>query len=389
MYNGFHEPLYNQPIVIDNGSSVVKAGFSGEDKPKVFEYNIAGRPKYDKVMHNGLVDETYVGNRAQRHRGILKLRKPMNRGVIEHWDDMEMLWSNIFEDSLHLNWKLNGLEEYPLLITEAPLIPIKNRKIMCEVLFEKFNFDALYITIPSVLSLYATGQTTGCVVDCGEGYCSSTPVYEGFSLKSAIRRIDLGGIDLTEQLQFYIRKTNGISLFTSSEQEIVRTIKEKAGYVTLDYGKEERDYEDDLSDSKVAEFVLPDGQVISIKKGRYRIPEILFNPLIIHSEYDSISTMTSQSINLVDMDLRPILRSNIVLSGGSTMFKGFGDRFLREMNQLSTGPDFNTRIVAPPKRKYTAWIGGSIFANSFAFKKLLLDKRSWIEDPDVVHTRFL
>lgn len=389
MYNGFQEPLYNQPIVIDNGSSVVKAGFSGEDKPKVFEYNIAGKSKYDKVMHNGLVDETYVGNRAQKHRGILKLRKPMDRGVIEHWDDMELLWSHIFEESLHLNWKLNGLEEYSLLMTEAPLNHIKNRKIMCEVLFEKFNFDALYVTIPSVLSLYASGQTTGCVVDCGEGYCSSTPVYEGFTLKSAIRRIDLGGKDLTEQLQFYIRKTNGISLFTSSEQEIVRTIKEKAGYIALDYKTEEMEYEEDLSDSKMAEFVLPDGQVVSIKKGRYRIPEILFNPSIIHSEYESISTITSQSINLVDMDLWQNLRSNFVLSGGSTMFKGFGERFLSEMQYLSKDLNSNIRILTPQKRKYTAWIGGSIFANSFAFKKLLLSKRSWIEDPGAISTKFL
>lgn len=389
MYNGFYEPLYNQPIVIDNGSGVVKAGFSGEDKPKVFEYNIAGRPKYDKVMSNGLADETYVGNRAQKHRGILKLRKPMDRGVIEHWDDMELLWSHIFEDSLRLDWKSSELEEHPLLITEAPLNHVRNRMMMCEVLFEKFNFDVLYIALPSVMSLYAAGQTTGCVVDCGDGYCSSTPIYEGFSLKSAIRRIDLGGKDLTEQLQFYIKKTNGISLFTSSEQEIVRTIKEKAGYIALDYVKEEKEYEEDPSNSKMTEFVLPDGQVLSINKGKYRIPEILFNPLIIHSEYDSISTMTSQSISLVDIDLRENLRSNIVLSGGSTMFKGFGGRFLREMNQLSTNIDSSFRIVAPPKRKYTAWIGGSIFANSLAFKKLLLDKKSWIEDPNLVYTKFL
>lgn len=190
-------------------------------------------------------------------------------------------------------------------------------------------------------------------------------------------------------MQFYIRKTNGISLFTSSEQEIVRTIKEKAGYIALDYKTEEMEYEEDLSDSKMAEFVLPDGQVVSIKKGRYRIPEILFNPSIIHSEYESISTITSQSINLVDMDLRQNLRSNFVLSGGSTMFKGFGERFLSEMQYLSKDLNSNIRILAPQKRKYTAWIGGSIFANSFAFKKLLLDKRSWIEDPGAISTKFL
>ncbi|CAL9730188.1 centractin [Monosporozyma unispora] len=388
MSNGYHITLYNQPIVFDNGSAVVKAGFSGESKPKLFEYNIVGKPKYDKVMNHGLPNDTYVGNQAQKHRGLLKLRKPMDRGMVKHWDDMELLWSHIFEDSLQLNWKSNELEEHPLLITEAPLNPEENRESMCEVLFEKFSFDALYVAPPSVLSLYANGQTSGCIIDCGDGYCSSTPIYEGFTLPSTIRRVDLGGRDLTEQLQFYIRKTIGMSLFTGSEQEIVRTIKEKAGYVALNYTQEELDYKDDTFGSKETEFKLPDGQIISLGKAKYRIPEILFNPMIIHSECDSIPTMVTQSLNLVDMDLRPVLRSNIVMSGATTMFKGFGDRLLNEIATL-TPNESEIRITAPSQRKYMAWIGGSIFANSFAFKKLLLNKKSWDEDPKLVHSMFL
>lgn len=388
MYNGVQEPLYNQPIVLDNGSAVVKAGFSGESKPKVFEHNIAGRPKYDKVMNNGLPNDTYVGNKAQKYRGLLKLRKPMDRGVVTHWDDMELIWSHIFEDCLQLNWRSNELEEHPLLITEAPSNTKENRETMCEVLFEKFNFDVLYVAPPSVLSLYSSGQTTGCVVDCGDGYCSSTPVFEGFTLPSTIRRIDLGGRDLTEQLQFYIRKTNGVSMFKSSEQEIVRTIKEKAGYVANNYIQEELEYNEDVSRSKVTEFKLPDGQLLSLGKAKYRIPEILFDPMIIHSECDNLPTMITQSLNLVDMDIRSKLRSNVVLSGATTMFKGFGERLLNELETL-TPNETQMRIVAPIQRKYTAWIGGSIFANSFAFKKLLLTKKSWSEDPNLVHSMFL
>lgn len=392
MNNGFSEPLYNQPIVLDNGSCVIKAGFSGEDKPKIFQYNIAGRPKYDKVMSTGLPNDTYVGNRAQKYRGMLQLRRPMDRGIIEHWDDMELLWSYLFEDCLQLDWRTNSLKEHPLLITEAPLNPKRNRKKMCEVLFETFNFDALYVTSPSVISLYSTGQITGCVLDCGDGYCSSTPIYEGFALPSTIRRIDLGGKDLTEQLQFYIRKSYGISLFTSSEYEIVRALKEKSGYVTLNYSKEETEYDDDFSGSKSTEFILPDGQKLSLGKSKYRIPEILFNPMIIHSECDNVPTMVSHSLNLVDMDLRTMLRSNIVLSGATTMFPGFGERVLKELSPLLPKTRYNgdhVRVIAPPKRKYTAWIGGSIFANTFAFKKILLNQKSWYEDPKLVYSQFL
>lgn len=406
MNHGLYAPLYNQPIVLDNGSSVIKTGFSGGNKPTTFEYNLVGKPKYDKIMNTGLPDDTYVGNIAQKHRGILKLRKPMSHGVIEHWDEMELIWSLIFETALQLNWKGNELEEHPLLITEAPLNPESNRERMCELLFETFNTDVLYVANPDVLSLYADGSTTGCVLNCSDGYCSSTPIYEGFALPSSIKRINLGGRDLTEQLQFYLRKTTGISLFTSSEQEIVRTIKEKACYVSLDYKADETLFrytdlddlmtsdDENIHTSNVTQFKLPDGQMITIGDGKYRIPEILFNPSIIHSELDDVPTMLLQSLGLIDIDLRPRLRSNIVLSGATTLFPGFGERLLNELETHSPVHNENDgnskiRIVAPPKRKYTAWIGGSIFASSFAFQKLLLNKKSWYENPKLVHSRFM
>ncbi|CCD23481.1 actin-related protein 1 NDAI_0B04460 [Naumovozyma dairenensis CBS 421] len=367
--------IYNQPIVIDNGSCIIKSGFSRQDKPAGFEYNLTGMPKYDKIMITGQLEnlDKYIGNRAQSIRGLLRLQHPMNRGVVDNWDDMELLWWHIFNDTLNVQ----NIEEHPLLITEAPLTIEKQRHIMCERLFETFNIPSLYVANPSVLSLYASGNTTGCVVDCGDGYCSSTPIYEGFVLPASIRKMEVGGRDITEHLQFQIRKSSGISLYSSNEKEIVRTIKEKVCYISEDFNKSEESYylrQDEMS----CKFKLPDGKELTLNKERFRSPEVLFNPQLMGLENENVSAMCFESISKVDLELRPKLFSNILLTGGSTLFKGFGSRLLGDLQEL-TNNRAKIKILAPPERKYTSWIGGSILTGLSTFKNLWVTKSDWEE----------
>lgn len=378
---GGEERLYNQPIVLDNGSGIIKAGFSGEERPKCFEYSLIGTPKYNKVMAGGLDGEQFIGNQAQELRGLLKLRYPLEHGIVKNWSDMELIWNHVFHKSL----QLNNIEEHPVLATEAPLNPLKNREAMCEMLFETFNIPAVYVSIQAVLSLYASGRTTGCVLDCGDGCCHSVPVFDGFSLPSSIRRIDVAGRDVTEFLQLLLRKTTGVSLLSSSEREIVRIIKEKACYVARDPLTEEQTYQ--LTPTSTT-FKLPDGKVLDLKNEKFRAPEVLFQPQLIGSEFESIPEMCHQSISKVDLDLRPALLSNIVLSGGTTMFPGFGDRLLTELRNLSE-PQTKIKIFAPPERKHSTWIGGSILSGLSTFKKIWVTKSEWQENPDCVHSRFM
>lgn len=77
------------------------------------------------------------------------------------------------------------------------------------------------------------------------------------------------------------------------------------------------------------------------------------------------------SINRTDLDLRKALYANIVLSGGSTLTKGFGDRLLTEVQRLAV-KDMRIKIFAPPERKYSTWIGGSILAGLSTFRKVCL-----------------
>lgn len=102
---------------------------------------------------------------------------------------------------------------------------------------------------------------------------------------------------------------------------------------------------------------------------RFKAPEILFNPEQVGLEYAGVHQVIVDSINRVDLDLRKNLFSNIVLSGGSTLCTGFGDRLLNEVKRLAI-KDVKIRIYAPPERKYSTWIGGSILAGLATFKKV-------------------
>jgi centractin len=87
------------------------------------------------------------------------------------------------------------------LLTEAPLNPFSNREKAAEIFFETFNAPAMFFAPQAILSLYASGRTTGLVLDSGDGVTHAVPVYEGFALPHAVVRMDLAGREVTNHLQ--------------------------------------------------------------------------------------------------------------------------------------------------------------------------------------------
>merc|ERR1712053_40703 len=235
----------------------------------------------------------------------------LEHGIVKSWDDMEKIWHHTFYNELRI-----APEEHSVLLTEAPLNPKANREKMTQIMFETFNVPAMYVGIQAVLSLYASGRTTGIALDFDT------------EMKAATESSD----------------------------------KEKT-------------------------YELPDGNIITVGSERFRCPEVLFQPSFIGKEASGIHDTSFQSIMKCDVDIRKDLYANVVLSGGTTMFAGIGERMTKELTALAPST-MKIKVVAPPERKYSVWIGGSILSSLSTFQQMWITKGEYDESgPTIVHRK--
>lgn len=365
--------------VVDNGSGMVKAGRAGEDAPSHVFPSIIGRPKHAGIMIGTEQKDSYVGDEAQAKRGILQLQYPIAHGIITSWEDMEKIWNHTFYNELRVN-----PAEHPVLLTEAPLNPKTNREKMISIMFETFQVPGSYISIQAVLALYASGRTTGIVMDSGDGVSHTVPIYEGYAIPHAIERLDLAGRDLTEFLM-KIMHNCGYKFTTSAEKEIVRDIKETLCFIAIDYEEELKKQEE--TGEHDATYELPDGNTISIGKERFECPEALFKTSLLGKEDGGIHSITFDSIMKCDLDVRKSLYENIVLSGGTTMYAGIGERMNKEITGLAPS-SVKIKVVAPPERKFSVWIGGSILSSLSTFQAMWITREEYDEaGATIVHRK--
>eukprot|EP00128_Syssomonas_multiformis_P001658 Colp12_sorted_trinity150504_noHs@6258 len=292
----------------------------------------------------------------------------MERGIVtyENWDDLLKIWIHTFDEL-----KVSP-EEHPVLITETPLSPKSYREQMAITLFDTFNIPAIYLANQAVLSLHASGCTTGTVLGSGYGVSYSVPIYEGHALPHASTRLEFAGRDLTAYMERFLKVRD-----STTTTKIARDIKETHTRVALDFEKEMATTFATTTPYTRA-YELPDG-------GSFRCPEALFQPSLIGMEALGIHETTYNSIMKCDVDIHEDLYANIVLSGGSTMFPGITDRMQKEMTALAPS-NTKVNIIAPPERKNSAWIGGSILATLSSFKESWFSRQQFDEyGPCFIH----
>jgi actin-related protein len=361
----------SKPIVIDIGSGRIKAGFSGDSIPKINFPSVIGKLKKNFTGDK----ETFIGEEALLKSEKLTLKYPIERGIITDWNEMEELWHHTFYNELTIS-----PEDQAVFLTESiAKNPRPCREKMTEIMFETFNVPAMHVANQSSLSLFASGRTTGIVLDSGHGVTQSVSIYEGFTLPQSIIRLDFGGRDLSEYLRRLLLERD-YSFEPYFDLETVRDMKETLCFISPGF---------DNKNSKEIEkiYKLPDGNIVTLGNERFKCTEALFNPMLLGIESQGIQESIYQSIQKCDICIRKEFYFNIVLSGGTTMFQGMEDRIHKEA--LNLVPDsMNVKVIAPPERMYYSWLGGSLLSSLSTFQESWISKDEYDETgPAIIHNK--
>ena len=382
------QEILKLPIVLDIGSGEIKAGFSGEEKPKIIFKNIIGEPKYKKVLHafnkeNQEINVQYIGEDCDKNMGVIKLKNPVRHGIFSNEQDILSIFNYIYS-KLGLNSE--EIQQHPLLVTEPLLNPYTNREKIASTLFESLGAPAVFFASQPILSLFSTSSTSGTVLESGEGVTQSCVVYEGFSLPNSYERFDYGGADVSEYLKLLLKK-KGYNFYNSTEFRLVNEIKENSCFCLSN------NLNIDINNAKKGlnrnpiNYYLPDGTSISIGEERLLAPEILFNTEYMGKEYLSLSDIIMSSINKVEIQLRQKLYENILLSGGNTAFRGLKDKLTDEIKNKAY-KNLKINLKSTPKPEYCCWLGGNIISTLEIFKKMCVNKNEWNEKgTKIVHIK--
>lgn len=380
-------------LVIDNGSSSIKAGYGGEEAPESVFPSVVGRPRFATQRtfltgtkgtctgYEACVD-TYIGHEACAKAGVLTLKYPIHGGIVINWEDMEKIWHHTFYNELRVD-----PAEHPVLCTEPPHNVRCNRERMAQVMFETFSVPSFYVGVKSVLSIFGHGAVTGLVVDVGEDRTYVVPVYEGHSVEHATYLETVGGRDIANYLNLMLTE-RGYFFNSSSGKEIIREMMRRVAYVAIDFDDEER--KSKMSSECIWDYTLPDGNVLTLDSERFRCTEILFKPWLVDTNaFMGIHHTAFDSIMKCDYDIRNDIYGHIFLTGGATMFDGLQERFEKEIRDL-VRPTRSLRVVAGPERKYSSWIGGSILSSMETFPQMVITREEYDEHGQwFVHRRCL
>ncbi len=373
-------------------------GFAGNDSPsQVIPTAIAtgtGSIGGNIKVGQGFSSDSYnvlIGHEALQASKTHSVGYPIRHGQIDNWDWMEAYWTQSFFKYLRVN-----PEDHRILLTEPPLNAPENREATAEIMFETFNVPAMYIAVQAVLALAASWGTTkattdklltGTVIDSGDGVTHIIPVVEGYAIASAIKHIPIAGREITYFIQQLLRDRGSTGISPEESFDIARRIKEEHCYVCPDIAKEYQKHDQDPSKFlKDFSWISPSSKKtiqFPIGHERFMGPEIFFNPEIANPDFTTpLPNLVDEVVQSCPIDSRRDLYKNIVLSGGSTMFKDFSKRLQKDIRSIvderlaytqgieqvvNKSDQLNVNVLSHKFQRYAVWNGGSLFASMDQF----------------------
>lgn len=223
---------------------------------------------------------------------------------------------------------------------------------------------------------------TGTVIDSGEGVTHVIPVAEGYVIGSSIKSIPIAGRDITYFVQSMLRDRGE----PDSSLKTAERVKEEFCYVCPDIVKEFTRFDTEPADRfKKHTVTYPNGKSVSVDVGyeRFLAPEIFFNPEIYSSDFlTPLPTIVDTVIQQSPIDVRRGLYKNIVLSGGSTLYRQFGRRLQRDIKHLvdariaasearsggAKSGGLEVQVIEHRRQRHGPWFGGSLLAQTPEFK---------------------
>ncbi|CAJ0573767.1 unnamed protein product, partial [Mesorhabditis spiculigera] len=400
-------------IVFDAGSHSFRCGFAGEEFPTS---DISSSIGVDEAVAME-TDDTSITKRERKiyigttknivPRANCEIKNFMSDGMIEDWDLFEEMMNYAYKDALRTD-----SSDHPALFSESAWNDKAKREKLTELAFEKYNVPAYFLVNNAVLAAFANGRTSGLIVDSGATQTSAVPVFDGYAVKHAIVRCPLGGDMISEQIEKVLteQKIDVVPTYRIKAKEEVNegepakwTEKANLPAVTESYDKFMRKLLlQDMAasvlqlcdvpiDPESAEklpsspYAFPNGFHKEFLGERIKIPEGLFDLKYLRdvdtSSLMNVSHLAWSSCGMCDVDMRPSMYQNVLVTGGNSLILGFTERLSHDLSQKCP-PSARIRLSAPPtsmERRFGPWIGGSILASVGTFQQMWISKTEYEE----------
>lgn len=424
-------------LVLDPGYCSTRAGFAGEDVPKSFipsfyvhanNHDLFGDeviiPRADMEIRNYMnrdstVEDWDAAMKLWEHQLVHRLMPhrptpPSRNGLNDEEGDVDM------DDAD----QEKPLAENPVLMTEAPWNTPKAREKTIELVMETWSVPAFWLGKTSVLAAFGAGKATALVIDVGGANTSVTAIHDGILLKRSIQKSPVGGLWMSSQIRsmwehsdpkieivpsFMIENKRPVeagapadyrpkqfnfqphlSFRAFEEERLLTEFKESVVEVWRGPGKYLVPQNEEYAKNQPGRvFEMPDGSNQMWREQRYKVSEGMWDETAAYpavgdgdriTKNQTIPALIKAALDGVDVDLRPNLLGNVVVTGSTSLLNGFNDRLNNELAMAYPGVKIKIHAAGlSSERRFGAWIGGSIIASLGTFHQMWISRKEYEE----------